>query len=141
MNIFISTPDHDSPRASFSVFKEHGSPKTYPCSPCAPNLLHVLVSRIVGYHNLCSPAQGIVFSHPTKTSLNYMEQFSHPQQPKHSLIHDILYFTLFSHICGCNKQSKIDDLSKLLSKIFIRPIWRKISICKETLTLKFRNLS
>ena len=29
--------------------------KTSPCSPCAPNLLHVLVSRILGYHNLCSP--------------------------------------------------------------------------------------
>ena len=26
-------------------------------SPCAPNLLHVLVSRIPGYHNLCSPGQ------------------------------------------------------------------------------------
>ena len=31
--------------------------KTSPCSPCAPNLPHVLVSRIPGYHNLCSPAQ------------------------------------------------------------------------------------
>ena len=30
--------------------------KTSPCSPCAPNLLHVLVSRMLGYHNLCSPA-------------------------------------------------------------------------------------
>ena len=30
--------------------------KTSPCSPCAPNVLHVLVSRILGYHNLCSPA-------------------------------------------------------------------------------------
>ena len=29
--------------------------KTSPCSPCATNLLHVLVSRIPGYHNLCSP--------------------------------------------------------------------------------------
>ena len=29
--------------------------KTPPCSPCAPNLLHVLVSRILGCHNLCSP--------------------------------------------------------------------------------------
>ena len=29
--------------------------KTSPCSPRAPNLLHVLVSRILGYHNLCSP--------------------------------------------------------------------------------------
>ena len=31
--------------------------KTSPCFPCAPNLLHVLVSWIPGYHNLCSPAQ------------------------------------------------------------------------------------
>ena len=31
--------------------------KTSPCSPCAPNLLHVLVSRIPGYHNLCSPVE------------------------------------------------------------------------------------
>ena len=30
--------------------------KTSPCSPCAPNLLHVLMSRTTGYHNLCSPA-------------------------------------------------------------------------------------
>ena len=30
--------------------------KTSPCSPCAPNLPHVLLSRIPGYHNLCSPA-------------------------------------------------------------------------------------
>ena len=29
--------------------------KTSPCSPCAPNLLHVLLSRTTGYHNLCSP--------------------------------------------------------------------------------------
>ena len=29
--------------------------ETSPCSSCAPNLLHVLVSRILGYHNLYSP--------------------------------------------------------------------------------------
>ena len=29
--------------------------KTSPCSPCALNLLQVLLSRILGYHNLCSP--------------------------------------------------------------------------------------
>ena len=29
--------------------------KTSPCSLCAPNLLHMLVSWILGYHNLCSP--------------------------------------------------------------------------------------
>ena len=28
---------------------------TSPCSPRAPNLLHVLPSRMVGWHNLCSP--------------------------------------------------------------------------------------
>ena len=33
--------------------------KTSPCSPCAPNLLHVLVSRILGYHKLCSPVSSI----------------------------------------------------------------------------------
>ena len=33
--------------------------KTSRYSSCAPNLLHVLVSRILGYHNLCSPV-----SHP-----------------------------------------------------------------------------
>ena len=36
--------------------------KTSPCSPCAPNLLHVLVSRILGYHNLCSPGEKRAFS-------------------------------------------------------------------------------
>ena len=29
--------------------------KTSPFAPCAPNLPHVLLSRIPGYHNLCSP--------------------------------------------------------------------------------------
>ena len=33
--------------------------KTSPRSPCAPNLLHVLVSWIPGYHNLCSPAANL----------------------------------------------------------------------------------
>ena len=32
--------------------------KTAPCSPRAPNLLHVLPSRMVGWHNLCSPDGG-----------------------------------------------------------------------------------
>ena len=29
--------------------------KTSPCSPCAPNLLHVLPSRMVGWNKLCNP--------------------------------------------------------------------------------------
>merc|ERR1712107_508778 len=48
----LREPDHGSPRAR----PEHSSPKTSPRSPCAPNLLHVLLSRTIGYHNLCSPA-------------------------------------------------------------------------------------
>ena len=36
--------------------------KTSPCSPCAPNLLHVLISRIPGYHNLCSPVASLVWN-------------------------------------------------------------------------------
>ena len=47
----LREPDHGSPRAR----PEHSSPKTSPRSPCAPNLLHVLLSRTTGYHNLCSP--------------------------------------------------------------------------------------
>ena len=35
--------------------------KTSPCSPRAPNLLHVLPSRMVGWHNLCSPEFDFIF--------------------------------------------------------------------------------
>ena len=35
-------------------------------SPCAPNLLHVLVSRILGYHNLCSPGHKVNKTRPIK---------------------------------------------------------------------------
>ena len=34
--------------------------KTSPCYPCAPNLLHVLVSWILGYHNLCCPVINVI---------------------------------------------------------------------------------
>ena len=49
-----------SPRAGACFPENQSAPKLEnrkpsPCSPCAPNLLHVLVSRIPGYHNLCSP--------------------------------------------------------------------------------------
>ena len=42
--------------------------KTSPCSPHAPNLLHLLPSRMVGWHKLCSPVFSYVllfaiFSH------------------------------------------------------------------------------
>ena len=35
--------------------------KTSSCSPRAPNLLHVLPSRMVGWNKLCNPASGIIF--------------------------------------------------------------------------------
>ena len=48
--------------------------KTSPCSPCVPNLLHVLPSWMVGWHKLCSPAywgNGIILSEerPSKCAL------------------------------------------------------------------------
>ena len=47
--------------------------KTSPCSPCAPNLPHVLVSRIPGYHNLCSPVNNCVFD-------NFLHQINPPKK-------------------------------------------------------------
>ena len=44
--------------------------KTSPCSPCALNLLHVLVSRIPGYHNLCSPGKHATAIIGTESNLN-----------------------------------------------------------------------
>ena len=50
--------------------------KTSPCSPCAPNLFHVLVSRIPGYHNLCSPVVAVAdvgIGESVKTGLQQCE--------------------------------------------------------------------
>ena len=67
MNISIQTSTNVSlstvlqePEHGFLRIRAHlklKNRKTSPCSPCAPNLLHVLVSRILGYHKLCSPDQ------------------------------------------------------------------------------------
>ena len=53
----LQEPEHVSPktRSQYQSAPKLENRKTSPCSPCAPNLLHVLVSRIRGYHNLCSP--------------------------------------------------------------------------------------
>ena len=63
MNIFIQISNSPRTRARFS--ENQSAPrlenrKTSPCSPCAPNLLHVLISRIPGYHNLCSPGWALI---------------------------------------------------------------------------------
>ena len=59
-----SYPELTEDHVLTSAYENQSAPKlenrkTSPCSPCAPNLLHVLVSRIPGYHNLCSPGQGL----------------------------------------------------------------------------------
>ena len=64
MNIFIQISNSPRTRARFS--ENQSAPrlenrKTSPCSPCSPNLLHVLVSWILGYHNLCSPGLSNVY--------------------------------------------------------------------------------
>ena len=48
----LQEPEHGSLRIRAHLSWNRN---TSPCSPCAPNLLHMLVSRILGYHNLCSP--------------------------------------------------------------------------------------
>ena len=55
MNIFIQT------RTGARFSENQSAPKlenrkTSPCSPHAPNLLHVLPSRMVGWNELCNPA-------------------------------------------------------------------------------------
>ena len=66
MNIFIQRSNSLRTRARFS--ENQSAPrlenrKTSPCIPCAPNLLHVLVSRILGYHSLCSPGYAYAFTY------------------------------------------------------------------------------
>ena len=66
MNIWLSSlriRAHLSWRTGKHLLLENR--KTSPCSSCALNLLHVLVSRISGYHNLCSPD----FQHPENTEI------------------------------------------------------------------------
>merc|ERR1712156_717283 len=62
--------------------------KTSPCSPCAPNLPHVLLSRIPGYHNLCSPVRNSVGR----------QLFL---QPSLSPCHLLLLLQLHRHLSNC----------------------------------------
>ena len=71
--------------------------KTSPCSPCAPNLLHVLISRIPGYHNLCSPDPGHPF-YPI--SFPQITHFSSSSISHHAMVCDQLVgIMLWSSIC------------------------------------------
>ena len=44
--------------------------KTSPCSPRAPNLLHVLPSRMVGWNELCNPAALKIRSHVRRIKID-----------------------------------------------------------------------
>ena len=51
--------EHSSPRTRARFSENQTTPKlenrkTSPCSPCAPNLLHVLPSQMVGWNELCN---------------------------------------------------------------------------------------
>ena len=58
--------------------------KTSPCSPRAPNLLHVFPSRMVGWHKLCNPGgRGVRFCgspHPGQIGLKYI-RIENKRQP------------------------------------------------------------
>ena len=56
----LREPEHSSPRTGARFSENQSAPKlenrkTSPCSPRAPNLLHVLPSRMVGWNELCNP--------------------------------------------------------------------------------------
>ena len=61
MNIlFKHQPEHGSPRTRARFSENKSAPKLEnrkksPCPPHAPNLLHVLPSRMVGWNELCNP--------------------------------------------------------------------------------------
>ena len=75
MNIFIQISNSPRTRARFS--ENQSAPrlenkKTSPCSPCAPNLFHVLPSRMVGWNKLCNPGRSMSASnsaHPGPSTL------------------------------------------------------------------------
>ena len=59
----LREPEHSSPRTGARFSENQSAPKlenrkTSPCSPRAPNLLHVLPSRMVGWNELCTPGVG-----------------------------------------------------------------------------------
>ena len=61
---WISLFEHGSPRTRARFSENQSAPKlenrkTPPCSPRAPNLLHVLPSRMVGWNELCNPVYRI----------------------------------------------------------------------------------
>ena len=67
--------------------------KTSPCSPRAPNLLHVLPSRMVGWHDLCSPG------HWCFLSLKRMENCAICWYDDHKTASQKTYFGNWYPIC------------------------------------------
>ena len=60
ISLFKHQPEHGSPRTRAQFSENKSAPKLEnrkksPCPPRAPNLLHVLPSRMVGWNELCNP--------------------------------------------------------------------------------------
>ena len=102
--------------------------KTSPCSSCAPNLLHVLVSRIVGHHNLCSPdLDGEIKDAQCRSpSLNEKDHLAR-------------YRFLINHISIESTESKLEVTKKLSSPKPQLPSWpcveslQKLSTASQSL--------
>ena len=102
--------------------------KTSPCFPCAPNLLHVLVSLIPGYHNLCSPVEHI--SHLQLLRI-FKTDNARETKPAFPYLTDYLQST--EHICDlyiCQLKLLEPKETKCLLQL-PRPVHiiRKLSVC------------
>ena len=60
--------------------------RTSPCSPRAPNLLHVLPSRMVGWNDLCTPDPQPVTYHLKNGITKFSNSFGHKQWFTQSLL-------------------------------------------------------
>ena len=59
--------------------------KTSPCSPCVPNLLHVLPSRMLGWNKLCNP---VIIKAEIKASITIAKYcYCHGQQQSRDKYH------------------------------------------------------
>ena len=99
--------------------------KTSPCSPCAPNLLHVLVSRILAYHNLCSPVKKY---HIVMLSIYWKGFFCHIIQTFYEANGRGLFSC--SGICGwLARHSQGKSSNQIL--VFFSPTRRWINVCRK----------
>ena len=80
-SMVLREPEHSFPRTGARFSENQSAPKlenrkTSPCSPRAPNLLHVLPSRMVGWNDLCTPADSVSDPDYTVMSIKPFEIYS-----------------------------------------------------------------